>query len=261
MGEIPFDKCSLVASIQGKIAIVTGSARGIGAGIAARFGREGAKVVCLDRNPADETVAHIKAEGGEEIAVRCDIYKLDSIEAAVQEVLKTYETIDILVNSAGLSKMAAITEATEADWDYVHNVTLKGTWMMIKTVASTMIKHKYGKIINIASISGCVAFVNQSICCAAKGGVVNMTRELGVELAKYGINVNAITPSVVDPPLFPDIKSPLEGRFLQECIEGHPIGRISTPEDIAGPAVFLASDDASFICGHILAVDGGWTAQ
>ena len=118
-----------------------------------------------------------------------------------------------------------------------------------------------GKIINIASISGCVAFVDQSIYCAAKGGVVNMTRELGVELAPFGINVNAICPSVVDTPLFIDINSPLEGKFLQDCIDGHPIGRISTPDDIAGPAVFLASDDASFICGHILMVDGGWTAK
>lgn len=250
-----------MATIKGKVAIVTGSARGIGAGIAARFGKEGVKVVCLDRNLADETVAHIKAEGGEAIAVQCDISKLGSIEAAVKEVLTTYGTIDILVNSAGLSKMASITDATEADWDYVNNVTLKGTWMMIKSVVPTMKANQNGKIINIASISGCVAFVDQSIYCAAKGGVVNMTRELGVELAPFGINVNAICPSVVDTPLFIDIKSPLEGKFLQECIEGHPIGRISTPDDIAGPAVFLASDDASFICGHILMVDGGWTAK
>ena len=149
----------------------------------------------------------------------------------------------------------------KADWDYVNNVTLKGTWLMIKGVAPTMKANKSGKIINIASISGCVAFVDQSIYCAAKGGVVNMTRELGVELAPFGINVNAICPSVVDTPLFIDINSPLEGKFLQDCIDGHPIGRISTPDDIAGPAVFLASDDASFICGHILMVDGGWTAK
>ena len=250
-----------MASIKGKVAVVTGSARGIGAGIAARFGREGAKVVCVDRNPADETVAHIKDNGGEAIAVRCDISKLESIESAVKEILNVYGTIDILVNSAGLSKMASITDATEADWDYVNNVTLKGTWMMIKSVAPTMKANEKGKIINIASISGCVAFVDQSIYCAAKGGVVNMTRELGVELAPFGINVNAICPSVVDTPLFIDIKSPLEGKFLQEGIEGHPIGRISTPDDIAGPAVFLASDDASFICGRILMVDGGWTAK
>lgn len=250
-----------MASIQGKVAIVTGSARGIGAGIAVRFGAEGAKVVCLDRNPATETVEYIKAHGGEAMAVQCDISKLANIEAAVQTVLDTYGTVDILVNSAGLSKMASITDATEADWDFVNNVTLKGTWMMIKGVAPTMKANKYGKIINIASISGCVAFVDQSIYCAAKGGVVNMTRELGVELAPFGINVNAICPSVVDTPLFIDIKSPLEGKFLQECIDGHPIGRISTPEDIAGPATFLASDDASFICGHILMVDGGWTAK
>ena len=250
-----------MASIKGKVAVVTGSARGIGAGIAARFGREGAKVVCVDRNPADETVAHIKDNGGEAIAVRCDISKLESIESAVKEILNVYGTIDILVNSAGLSKMASITDATEADWDYVNNVTLKGTWMMIKSVAPTMKANEKGKIINIASISGCVAFVDQSIYCAAKGGVVNMTRELGVELAPFGINVNAICPSVVDTPLFIDINSPWEGKFLQECIEGHPIGRISTPDDIAGPAVFLASDDASFICGRILMVDGGWTAK
>ena len=116
-----------MASIQGKVAIVTGSARGIGAGIAARFGKEGAKVICLDRNPAAETVNHIKSNGGDAMAIQCDISKQASIEAAVRQVLDTYGTIDILVNSAGLSKMASITDATEADWDYVNNVTLKGT--------------------------------------------------------------------------------------------------------------------------------------
>ena len=216
-----------MASIQGKVAIVTGSARGIGAGIAARFGKEGVKVICLDRNPAAETVNHIKSNGGDAMAIQCDISKQASIEAAVRQALDTYGTIDILVNSAGLSKMASITDATEADWDYVNNVTLKGTWLMIKGVAPTMKANKSGKIINIASISGCVAFVDQSIYT----------------------------------PLFIDINSPLEGKFLQDCIDGHPIGRISTPDDIAGPAVFLASDDASFICGHILMVDGGWTAK
>ena len=177
-----------MASIQGKVAIVTGSARGIGAGIAARFGKEGVKVICLDRNPAAETVNHIKSNGGDAMAIQCDISKQASIEAAVRQVLDTYGTIDILVNSAGLSKMASITDATEADWDYVNNVTLKGTWLMIKGVAPTMKANKSGKIINIASISGCVAFVDQSIYCAAKGGVVNMTRELGVELAPFGIH-------------------------------------------------------------------------
>ena len=116
-----------MASIQGKVAIVTGSARGIGAGIAARFGKEGVKVICLDRNPAAETVNHIKSNGGDAMAIQCDISKQASIEAAVRQVLDTYGTIDILVNSAGLSKMASITDATEADWDYVNNVTLKGT--------------------------------------------------------------------------------------------------------------------------------------
>lgn len=127
-----------MASIQGKVAIVTGSARGIGAGIASRFGKEGAKVICLDRNPAAETVNHIKSNGGDAMAIQCDISKQASIEAAVRQVLDTYGTIDILVNSAGLSKMASITDATEADWDYVNNVTLKGTWLMIKGVAPTM---------------------------------------------------------------------------------------------------------------------------
>lgn len=249
------------ASIKDKVAIVTGSARGIGAGIAKRFGEEGAKVVCLDRNLPTETVDAINSSGGEATALQCDIKEMNNIERAVQAVLDKYGTIDILVNSAGLSKMMPITEATEDDYNYVMDVTLKGTWMMCKCVAPTMIKNRYGKIINIASISGCVAFVDQSIYCSAKGGVVNLTRELGVELAKYNINVNAINPSVVDTPLFLDINSPLEGQFLEDSIKGHPIGRISQVEDIAGPAVFLASDDASFICGHILAVDGGWTAQ
>lgn len=184
-----------MASIKGKVAIITGSARGIGAGIAKRFGREGAKVVCLDRNPAEETVKSIKDEKGEASYILCDVSKIDSVNAAVAKVVDLYGTVDILVNSAGLSKMTPIVDATEADWSYVMDVTLKGTWLMCKAVAPTMIKNRYGKIINIASISGVVAFVDQSIYCAAKGGVVNLTRELGVELAKYNINVNAICPA------------------------------------------------------------------
>ena len=183
-----------MASIQGKVAIVTGSARGIGAGIAARFGKEGVKVICLDRNPAAETVNHIKSNGGDAMAIQCDISKQASIEAAVRQVLDTYGTIDILVNSAGLSKMASITDATEADWDYVNNVTLKGTWLMIKGVAPTMKANKSGKIINIASMLSFQGGIRVPSYTASKSAVMGVTRLLANEWAKHGINVNALAP-------------------------------------------------------------------
>ena len=250
--------------LKGKTAVVTGGSRGIGKAICLKFAENGADIAFLyagNTAKAEETVKELEGLGVKAKAYQCNVADADAVAAVVKEIVKDFGGIQILVNNAGITKDKLVPMMKAADFDAVIDTNLKGAFYMTKGVYPLFLKQKGGKIINIASISGCVAFVDQSIYCAAKGGVVNMTRELGVELAPFGINVNAICPSVVDTPLFIDINSPLEGKFLQDCIDGHPIGRISTPDDIAGPAVFLASDDASFICGHILMVDGGWTAK
>lgn len=247
--------------LKGKVAIVTGAARGIGQGIALRYAAEGAKVVCCDRNPCKDTLEQIKAQGGEAIEVQADLSKWDDVQKAINFTTDKYGRLDILVNNAGLTTRCPIDEETLEHWEYVTGVTLRGTWMMCKAATPIMKKQGSGRIINICSIAGIRAFADQSIYCAAKGGVANLTRELAVELAPFGIHVNAINPSIVDTPLFDDQGNPLVGDFLKELIEAVPCHRISLPKDIAGPAVFLAGPDSEYVYGVLLNVDGGWCAK
>jgi len=246
--------------LKDKIAIVTGAARGIGQAIALRLAKEGASVVAVDRNESD-TVVKIKKDGGEAIFIKTDLTKKENIKNMVKDTLDKYRTIDILVNNACLTVAKPITEATEDDWNVVHDIGLRGTWLVTQAVVPTMMKNKSGKIVNIGSLAGIRAFANQSIYCAIKGGVVNMTRELAIELAPYGINVNVINPGVIDTPLFVDQGNPLQGEFLANIIKQIPIGRVGQPDDIAGVAAFLASPDSDYMTGALLSVDGGWSAK
>lgn len=246
--------------LKDKIAIVTGAARGIGQAIALRLAKEGARVVVVDRNESD-TVVKIKNDGGEAIFIKTDLTKKENIKNMVRDTLDKYRTIDILVNNACLTVAKPITEATEDDWNVVHDIGLRGTWLVTQAVVPTMMKNKSGKIVNIGSLAGIRAFANQSIYCAIKGGVVNMTRELAIELAPYGINVNVINPGVIDTPLFIDQGNPLQGEFLANIIKQIPIGRVGQPDDIAGVAAFLASPDSDYMTGALLSVDGGWSAK
>ncbi|MCL5070541.1 MAG: 3-oxoacyl-ACP reductase FabG [Actinobacteria bacterium] len=246
--------------LKDKVAIVTGAARGIGQAIALRLAKEGAKVVVVDRNEGD-TLEKIKKDGGEALFIKADLTSKDNIKKMVAATLDKYVTIDILVNNACLSVAKPITEATEEDWHIVNDMGLKGTWMVTQAVVPTMIKNKSGKIVNTGSLAGIRAFANQSIYCAVKGGVVNMTRELAIELAPYNINVNVINPGVIDTPLFIDQGNPLKGEFLEGVLKGIPLGRVGKPDDIAGVAAFLASSDADYMTGALLSVDGGWSAK
>jgi len=246
--------------LKDKVALITGAARGIGQGIAERFASEGAKVVVADRNEGD-TLDNIKRAGGEAIFVKADLTDAAAIKKTVDAAIKEYGTIDILVNNACLSPAKPITECTEKDWHIGHDMGLKGTWMVTKEVVPTMIKNRSGKIINIGSLAGIRAFANQSVYCAVKGGVVNMTRELAIELAPYGITANVINPGVIDTPLFIDQGNPLEGKFLEGILTNIPLGRVGTPEDVAGVAAFLASSDSDYMTGACVNVDGGWSAK
>ena len=246
--------------LEDKVALVTGAARGMGQAIAERLAEEGARVVVADRNAGD-TVENIKTMGGEAIFVKADLTDTAAIKETVATTLESYGKIDILVNNACLTVAKPITEATEEDWHIVNDMGLKGTWMVTKAVVPTMIKNKSGKIINIGSLAGIRAFANQSIYCAVKGGVVNMTRELAIELAPHGVTANVINPGVIDTPLFIDQGNPLEGEFLAGILPQIPLGRVGTPEDIAGVAAFLASSDSDYMTGSLVSVDGGWSAK
>lgn len=249
--------------LTGRVAIITGGARGIGKGIALRYGLEGANIVIADlkEKEAAITIKEIEKKGSRAIFIETDVSDNNSIENMVEGALNSFGKIDILVNNAGISLMRKITEASEADWDKLNSVNLKGVWLCTKAAASHMIETGYGKIINISSISGLVGYKWESIYCSTKGGVINMTRELAVELAPDGIYVNCICPGIIKTPLYEDINFPLDDKDnLEHTLKAIPMKKIGEPGDIAGAAFFFASEDSSFVTGQILAVDGGYTS-
>jgi NAD(P)-dependent dehydrogenase (short-subunit alcohol dehydrogenase family) len=250
--------------LKDKVSIITGAGRGIGRAIALGFAKEGARTVLVSRTEKElnEVANEVEKLGSECLVVNTDVSVPQEIDRLVEKTLAEYGTIDVLVNNAAKSIIKPIVDCTLEDWDSVINTNLRGLWYLTKVVSKTMIEKKSGKIINIASITGVVGFPDQSIYAAAKGGVVNLTRELGIELAPYGINVNVICPGITDTPLVRSLGfSPEEKENIESLLKDIPANRIARPEDIARPVVFLASDDANYVCGAILMVDGGWTAH
>lgn len=245
--------------LKDKVAIVTGAATGIGRAIALAFADEGADVCCATDKNLDgikRTAEEIQRKGHKAIWEQVDVAKLSDIDKMVASTVDNFGKIDILVNNAGIYIMAPVLEFTEADWDTTLDVMLKGTFFSTQRVLPYMLKQGKGKIINIASTFGQVGFVNVPAYCAAKGGVINLTRQLALELAPSKINVNAIGPGTTDTPLMrPDLEKPERARLYLEKI---PYGRVAQPEEIAAAAVFLASDESDFVNGHTLFVDGGY---
>jgi 3-oxoacyl-[acyl-carrier protein] reductase len=245
--------------LKDKVAIVTGSGQGIGREIALTFAKEGAKVVVSDiTEKIHEVVKEIEALGSQALAVKCDVSKLSDAEKMVKETIKKFGRIDILVNNAGIFPFKPFTEMSEADWDKVLNVNLKGTFNCTKAVIPYMIKQKYGKIINISSIAGTVVgFQQLTHYCASKAGIVGFTKALALELAPYGINVNAIAPGPIETP-----GTQALGKEIYEQIKkAIPIGRWGKPSEIANVALFLASEDSSLITGQCIVADGGYSLQ
>ena len=245
--------------LKDKVAIITGAGQGIGKEIALAFAREGAKVVVTDITGKEKEVAEeIKKMGREAIALRVDVSKMEDAKRMAEEALKAFGRIDILVNNAGIYPFKPFVEMTESDWDKVINVNLKGAFNCTKAVVETMIKQKYGKIINITSIAGTVVgFPQLTHYCASKAGITGFTRALALELAPYGINVNAIAPGPIETPG----TQTLGKESYENLKKAIPIGRWGKPEDIASLAVFLASDEASNITGQVIVSDGGYTVQ
>jgi 3-oxoacyl-[acyl-carrier protein] reductase len=245
--------------LKDKVAIITGAGQGIGKEIALTFAREGAKVVVTDITGKEKEVAEeIERMGGEAIALKVDVSKMEDAKKMAEEALKAFGRIDILVNNAGIYPSKPFVEMTESDWDKVINVNLKGTFNCTKAVVETMIKQKYGKIINITSIAGTVVgFPQLTHYCASKAGITGFTRALALELAPYGINVNAIAPGPIETPGTQALGKEAYENFKKLI----PIGRWGKPEDIANLAVFLASDESSNITGQVIVSDGGYTVQ
>ena len=243
----------------GRVAVVTGSARGIGAATARRFADEGASlaVLDLDQDAADKTAASLGAE--QAIGVACDVSDASSVDAAVSRVVDELGKIDVLVNNAGVTRDNLLFKMTEDDWDTVMNVHLRGSFLMSRAVQKHMVAAKFGKIVNLSSVSA-LGNRGQANYSAAKMGLQGFTRTLALELGPFGINVNAIAPGFIVTDMT-DATARRVGvepeEYRKAAAERTPVRRVGYPEDIAAAAAFLCSAEASFITGQTLYVDGG----
>lgn len=251
--------------LEGKIAIVTGAAQGLGEAFALRFAEEGARIAIVDLNEkkAHAVAARIEEEGGEAIAVKTNIANVDEIEAMAAQVLDHFGTVDILVNNAGIFDVVSIDDTTEEIWDRGLDINLKGMFFAARAVAPEMRRKRGGKIINMSSIAGLGGFLNCPAYCASKGGVVNLTKALACELGEHRINVNAIAPGPVETPInlvfnFDSSKGDAHRQFLKERtpmkVDFYQV------EDIVGTVMYLASADSDAVTGVTIPIDGGWCA-
>jgi 3-oxoacyl-[acyl-carrier protein] reductase len=242
--------------LKERIAIVTGAATGIGEATAIVFAEEGAHVIACDieMKGAENTVSQIKKKGGKAVAMRVDLSEVDEIATFVEEVIRRFDRIDILVNNAGLFSTTSIPDMTEHEWDRVLNVNLKGTFFLSQRVITGMMKRKSGTIVNVASLAAKRGGVTSGMNYASsKGGVIVITKGFAKFCAPYGIRVNAVVPSFCNTPMFRSL--PPEKRKL--AADAIPLGRVADPRELGYAILFLASDEASFITGEILDVDGG----
>ena len=251
--------------LTGKVAIVTGSTRGIGKAIAMSFASEGAAVVVTARHieQGHQVVDEIKNQGGTAIAFKADVTNRADVHNLVKSTLENFKAIHILVNNAGITRHASLLEMTEEDWDAVLDVDLKGVFNCTQAVLGHMMEQRYGKIINISSGAGVgVTYVGMANYGAAKAGVIQLTKVTAMEAGPYGINVNCIAPGLIPTEIHYThtravlTKEEVE-KFIEKGDERAMLGRVGRPEDIANLALFLASDDSSFITGQVICCDGG----
>lgn len=247
---------------QNKVALVTGASRGIGRAIALALAREGADVALncsTSVKAAGKVSQEIRKLGRRAVVVQADVSDKAAVERIVREVVEHFGRIDILVNNAGMSVVGPSSELEEDKWRRGIDVMLTGVFFCSQAAGNEMIKRKSGKIINIASINGIVAFPERACYCAAKAGVMALTKVLGSEWARYNINVNAIAPGYVETELVRNLAT-ARTLDLDELASRIPNGRLARPEEIADLVVFLASEESKYIQGQTIIMDGGWTA-
>jgi len=252
-----------MGKIDGKVAIITGASSGIGKATAILFAQEGAKVVVADISDelGEETVKLINESGGKAIFVHTDVSKAEDVKNLIKTAVYTYGRLDIIFNNAGIEGIIVDTaNYPENLFDKVLAVNLKGVWLGIKYAVPELLKNGGGSIINTASVAGLVGFAGLSAYNATKGGIIQLTKTAALEYAKQNIRVNCIAPGVIETPMVDRfLKGQPEARAAFVQLE--PVGRFGKPEEIAKAALFLASDDSSFVTGTVLVVDGGLTAQ
>jgi NAD(P)-dependent dehydrogenase (short-subunit alcohol dehydrogenase family) len=258
------ERAAHLLSLEGKVAMITGAASGIGRGIAIRLAEMGAlvSVVDIDANKGEQTVAEIRRQSGEALFAKCDVRSAADCRHAVETVISKWSRIDILCNCAGIAIRKDVVDLTEDEWDRTLDVTLKGIYLLSHEVVPQMIRARGGSIINIGSGWSLKGGPRAAAYCAAKGGVVNLTRAMAIDHGKDNIRVNCVCPGDVDTPMLhsecaqlgEDIRT-----FMREA-SNRPLARVGTPDDVANAVLFLASPMSSWITGAALVVDGGGLA-
>ncbi len=241
--------------LKDKVALVTGSAQGIGREIALLFAKEGADVVISDINleKAGKTSSEITALGRKSLALELDVSQQPKVEEAVNKILDKFGKVDILVNNAGITRDGLLLRMSESDWDAVINVNLKGTFNCTKAVSKAMIKQRSGKIVNIASIIGIIGNAGQANYSASKAGVIALTKTTAKELASRNVNVNAVAPGFIQTEMTARLSEEIKAKILELI----PLNKLGNPADVANACLFLASQEANYITGQTIVVDGG----
>ena len=243
-------------SLEGRVALVTGAGRGIGRAIADELAKRGADIVLADRmlEGAQQSAAEIAAQTSRQtLAVEVDVSSLESAKAMVEQAMGRFGKVDILVNNAGITRDDLIMRMEEADWDAVIDINLKGAWNCSKAVIRAMMKARYGRIVNISSVSGLAGQAGQTNYSASKAGLIGFTKALAREVASRQITVNAVAPGFVPTALTVDLPEDLKEAMMKIT----PLGRMGKPEEIAYAVAFFVADEAAYITGQVLSVDGG----
>jgi 3-oxoacyl-[acyl-carrier protein] reductase len=246
--------------LEGKVAVVTGASRGIGRGVALELAKRGAKVVVnfhSNAAAAAEVVDLIKQAGGDALAVQADVSKLDEAQQLAKAAVEFGGRLDILVNNAGTTRDMLLAMMPESDWDLVITTNLKSAYNCSKAVLKPMMRQKYGRIVNMASVAGLAGNGGQTNYSASKAGLIGFTKSLAKEVGARNITVNAVAPGFVPT----DLTNTLPQNLLDEAIKTTPLGRMGTVEDVAYAVAFLVSDEAAYITGQVLSVDGGMVMQ
>ncbi|MDP2718494.1 MAG: 3-oxoacyl-[acyl-carrier-protein] reductase [Dehalococcoidia bacterium] len=241
---------------QSPVALVTGSGRGIGRAIALKLFEKGAAVVINDvgdAGPAEEVAGYIREKGGQSSVLLADVSKENEVTGLFESIISSYGRIDILVNNAGITRDQLLLRLSEEDWDRVLDINLKGAFLCTRAALRYMVKQRRGRIVNICSVVGQTGNAGQANYAAAKGGLIALTKTCAKEVATRGITVNAIAPGFIDT----EMTRRLNDNIKQEVLKQIPAGQFGTTQDVAGAVAFFVSDDASYITGQVLRVDGG----